>query len=186
MDDLSLSIDELSSRADVPVRTIRYYISEGLLPGPGTRGKGASYGEEHLLRLRLIRLLAEQRVPLAELRTRLAGVSAEQVRELLAQEAHRERELRRLAETQSPQDYVASLLARARAARTPASHAAPSAPDLPQPDVLSSTAPTWRHIELAPGVELHVRHDAERQQRPLIDRLLRAARQRAAGGAEPP
>ena len=54
-----MGIEELADLVGVPVRTVRYYIAEGLLPGPGTRGKGTVYGEEHLLRLRLIRLLAD-------------------------------------------------------------------------------------------------------------------------------
>ena len=31
-------IGELAKKADVSVRTIRYYISEGLLPSPQSRG----------------------------------------------------------------------------------------------------------------------------------------------------
>ena len=53
-DEAGLSIDELARSSELPVRTIRYYVAEGLLPGPGGRGKAATYGEDHLLRLRLI------------------------------------------------------------------------------------------------------------------------------------
>ena len=69
------TVEELADLVGVPVRTIRYYITEGLLPGPGTRGKGTVYTEEHLLRLRLIRLLADQRVPLAQIREQVAALS---------------------------------------------------------------------------------------------------------------
>src|SRR5690242_10862011 len=51
------TIEELAEQVGTPVRTIRFYIAEGLLSGPGTRGKAASYSGEHLLRLRLIRRL---------------------------------------------------------------------------------------------------------------------------------
>ncbi len=61
------TIDELAARADVPIRTVRFYIAEGLLPGASTRGKGASYTQEHLDRLQLIRLLAARHLPLAEI-----------------------------------------------------------------------------------------------------------------------
>src|SRR5215210_5590262 len=81
-----MSIEELAAHASVRVRTIRFYVAEGLLPGPGARGRAAAYGEEHLLRLRLIRRLAERHVPLAEMRGRLAGLSLDEVRTLLDEE----------------------------------------------------------------------------------------------------
>ncbi|HEX2171461.1 MAG TPA: MerR family transcriptional regulator, partial [Dehalococcoidia bacterium] len=117
-----LTIEELAERGGVSVRTIRFYISEGLLPSSGGRGKAAAYGEEHLLRLRLIRRLGEQRVPLAEQRERLSRLSLEDVRALLAEEDQRSAELERARTTPSPREYVAGLLERARAAR----QAAPS------------------------------------------------------------
>jgi DNA-binding transcriptional MerR regulator len=52
-------IRELAERAGVSVRTVRYYIQEGLLPAPDTQGRFASYTEEHLDRLELIRRLKE-------------------------------------------------------------------------------------------------------------------------------
>ena len=50
-EDRGRTIGRLASRVGVSLRTIRYYISSALLPGPGTRGKGEAYGEDHLLRL---------------------------------------------------------------------------------------------------------------------------------------
>ncbi|MCL4562693.1 MAG: MerR family transcriptional regulator, partial [Chloroflexi bacterium] len=52
-----LLIHELARRAGVSVRTIRYYIEEGLLPPPGNLGRYSLYGEEYLDRLELIRQL---------------------------------------------------------------------------------------------------------------------------------
>src|SRR5436190_19922923 len=83
-----IGIEELAERAGVRVRTVRFYIAEGLLPGPGARGRAAAYGEEHLLRLRLIRRLAERHVPLAELRGLLSSLPLDQVRALMG-DAHR-------------------------------------------------------------------------------------------------
>ena len=75
----------------MPVRTIRFCfsIAQGLLPGPQGRGKAAAYREEHLLRLQLIRRLSEQRVPLAEIRARVAPLALEEVRALLGEEERR-------------------------------------------------------------------------------------------------
>lgn len=122
-----LSVEELAETADVPVRTIRYYISEGLLPGPGSRGKQATYGEEQLARLRLIRRLAERRVPLAQMRKLLAPLHLEDVRALLAEEDRRAAALERAERTASPKDYVAGLLQQARAMR----EAPPERPSAP-------------------------------------------------------
>jgi len=112
--DRSLTVDELASAAAVPVRTVRYYIAEGLLPSPGARGKNASYTTDHLLRLRLIRLLTGQRVPLAEIRERLASLSAYDVRSLLASETRHQADLSEAASAPSPKAYLSTLLNRAR------------------------------------------------------------------------
>ncbi len=43
-----LSIKELGNRSGVPIRTIRYYQTEGLLPPPALNGKFAVYSSTHL------------------------------------------------------------------------------------------------------------------------------------------
>src|SRR5262245_11099464 len=188
--DGELSIEELAARVDVPVRTVRYYIAEGLLPGPGARGRAAAYGEEHLLRLRLIRRLVEQRVPLAEIRQRLGSLALAEVAALLVEEERHSARLQRAAAGPSPRDYVAALLARAGSPSPPA--------PLPPPAkgrVLREAGPSWTpsrpwtRWELAPGVELHVRADASEDQRRLVQRLLQAAQDGRGGrdraGEEP-
>src|SRR5438876_4354488 len=107
-----MSIEELAARAGVRVRTVRFYVAEGLLPGPGARGRAAAYGEEHLLRLRLIRRLAERHVPLAEIRARLAYLSLDEMRALLAEEDRRAVILATAAGAEAASDYVGALLRR--------------------------------------------------------------------------
>ncbi len=55
-----MRISELSQASGVPVPTIKYYLREGLLP-PGERRapNQATYGDFHVHRLRLIRVLIE-------------------------------------------------------------------------------------------------------------------------------
>ncbi len=178
-----LTLEELAEQVQVPVRTIRFYITEGLLPGPGTRGKGASYGEGHVLRLRLIRRLAEQHVPLAEMRALLGRLSLEEVQALLAEQERQAAELVRKAREPSPKDYVSVLLNRAQAARQGLSEEK-SAPPVPsaaaRSGVYSQRAgrasvlkgkEVWYRWELAPGVELHIKAEVENQYRQLIERL---------------
>lgn len=51
---------ELSRTSGVPVATVKYYLREGLLPpGAPTGPNQAEYGDEHVRRLRLIRVLRE-------------------------------------------------------------------------------------------------------------------------------
>ncbi|MFC4123388.1 MerR family transcriptional regulator [Nocardia rhizosphaerae] len=55
-----MRISELSERSGIAVATIKYYLREGLLPpGERTGPNQASYGEQHLRRLRLVRALIE-------------------------------------------------------------------------------------------------------------------------------
>jgi DNA-binding transcriptional MerR regulator len=195
-DEAGLSIEELARRGDLPVRTIRYYIAEGLLPGPDGRGKAATYGEEHLLRLRLIRRLTGQYVPLAEIRARLAGLGPDDLRALLATEEDRATTLAEAAREPSPKEYIAALLQRAGAgaparnlkADAPPRPAAPAPMPAPPaaerrrdspPTLAASAAPAqaWERWVLEPGVELHVRRDVAERRASLIERLVAAARQ---------
>ena len=80
----------------------------------------------------------------------------------------REAALRRASQT-SPQDYISGLLNQARRAQSPAEPNQLRAP--PTPD--SEEPPSWRRLQLAPGVELHVRTDAVKDQAALIEELLK-------------
>jgi DNA-binding transcriptional MerR regulator len=162
-----LGISRLAQDAGVPVRTVRFYIASRLLPSPEGRGRSAAYTEEHLDRLRLIRTLAEQRVSLAEIRETVTPLDAEEVRRILAREQRRSTD-ETSARSRSPREYVSALLDRAR---HPSS--APS-----QADALVTSAAirrpepaTWRRIELADGLELHVRADTPRDFRALVERI---------------
>lgn len=52
-----LTVDELSGRVGLTVRTLRFYASRGLMPPPIRRGRVGYYGAEHIARLDLIREL---------------------------------------------------------------------------------------------------------------------------------
>lgn len=52
---MKLSLQQLAERADVPGRTVRFYIQKGLLPGPEGEKRGAYYTEAHLAELLRIR-----------------------------------------------------------------------------------------------------------------------------------
>ena len=73
-DDQGYSITELAALAGTTPRTVRYYVSTGLLPSPAQAGPATRYGDAHLRRLRLIRRLQGEHLPLAEIRSRLDGL----------------------------------------------------------------------------------------------------------------
>ena len=55
--ELTYSMSDLVQLTGLDARTIRYYISQGLLPKPLKRGRGADYSGIHLDRLKLIAVL---------------------------------------------------------------------------------------------------------------------------------
>ncbi|MET0296928.1 MAG: MerR family transcriptional regulator [Microbacterium sp.] len=62
-----MRISELSTRAGVPVATIKFYLREGLLhEGVRTSATQATYDDTHLQRLRIIRALIGSGVSVAE------------------------------------------------------------------------------------------------------------------------
>lgn len=170
-----LTIEELAERVGVPIRTIRFYITEGLLPGPDRRGKAAVYGEEQLLRLRLVRLLSDRRVPLVEIRARMAPLSLDEIRTLLGEEEQIVIEQERRIQPPSPKAYVSSLLkgvARQVHETPEASYSVDPRRKVPQHE-------DWQRWELAPGIELHVRTNVSSRDRALVERLLKMAREHA-------
>lgn len=177
-DEPILSIEELAEQARVSPRTVRYYISEGLLPGPGARGKLASYGGDHLTRLRLIRRLLDQGMPLVKVKGILGSLDPAEVRELLREEDERTATLNRAAESPSPREYVSELLRQAQArgqkpglSPSTSRGVAPKRVPLPSGGVTSSPT-AWERIEIAPGVELSVRADVAARFRTILDRFI--------------
>jgi DNA-binding transcriptional MerR regulator len=70
----AITVTQLSERTGVPVRRIRYYVSEGLLPPPVGRGRASYYTSAHLERLQHIIALREVNLSLDEIRERLGDV----------------------------------------------------------------------------------------------------------------
>lgn len=174
IDPESLDLAQLSARAGVSSRTVRYYIQQGLLPSPDARGPGAHYGAEHLDRLLLIRRLQRQHLPLAEIRRRIEALDAHQVRLLLAAPASSSRN--------SASEYIRDALSVAAASFHDAHGLRPSLRE-PLPDEPESRKPKslsarsqWERLILAPDVELHVRRPLSREQNRQVERLAEAAR----------
>ena len=72
-----MTLAEIAESAGLPARTVRYYIARGLLPGPVKSGRGATYLEDHLARLKEIQRLQADGHTLADIGGALDGGPAE-------------------------------------------------------------------------------------------------------------
>ncbi len=77
------SIAELEEQTGFTSRTIRYYVSKGLLPPAHGRGPTATYDLSHLLRLRAIQRRRSEGVTLEEIKAQLDDMSDDDIAALL-------------------------------------------------------------------------------------------------------
>lgn len=168
-----LDLPGLSDRTKISPRTIRFYIQQGLIPAPDARGPGAHYGLEHVDRLRLIKRLQQEHLPLSEIRRRIEKLSPDDVKRILAAEPERVPD--------SARDYVRRVLSEGigsvKAAEPLAtySRSAPLPRDRTRPTLAARSQ--WERFAFAPDVELHVRRPVSREDNRKIERLLEAARE---------
>lgn len=169
-------LHELSDLSGVSARTIRYYTQLGLLPSPGS-GPGVRYGRGHLDRLRLVRILQSQHLPLHVIADTLAGLDDEAVRASLA-----DAEKQPPPPTNSAAEYIQAVLTREPITTPYASSKHPTVTPRfalvkAESPTLSSRRENWERIAITPDIELHVRRPLSREMNRRIERLLAAARQ---------
>ena len=165
-------MQDLSDRSGIPVRTIRFYITERILAGPEGRGSATFYTEEHLTRLLLVREMSLQRLPLTEIRERLELVSSAELGQMLSDAQQRGRS-EAATKAGSPKEYISAMLTQVREQRG----AYGPAPSVQSP-LASAASPRdlWRRIRLRPGIELHVSLEAERTDAEMIEQIEELAR----------
>ena|SRR5690349_5694044 len=182
------TLTELADLAGVSPRTVRYYISQGLIAVDVAPGPGPKYDDSHLARIRLIKRLQAEHLPLAEIRHRLEGLSDQEVLTVAEEPVP--------PPPDSALEYIRSLSAPSHRP-APAPAAAVEAPRaialysrnfVAEPAVPASSshqAPDqparlersqWERIDLAPDIELHVRRPLARQTAKQVDRLISIAR----------
>jgi DNA-binding transcriptional MerR regulator len=166
------TIDELADLAGVTVRTVRYYVSQGLLPVDVTPGPGPKYDDGHLARLRLVKRLQRDHLPLAEIRRRLEDLPDDEIERLATDEP--------APPPDSALDYIRRVTAPVKAAEAPALYrmvAPPPPPSAPTPREHRVERSQWERIELAPDIELHIRRPLPRAMGKQVDRLVVIARE---------
>jgi DNA-binding transcriptional MerR regulator len=171
-------IHELAQRAGISVRTIRYYIEEGLLPQPSYQGKYSYYTLNYLDRLELIRRLKESYLPLREIREIMSTLTDEDVQAKLKEQSNPNQVI--FEQSPPPQisrkpgqealRYINQLMedqSRYKSKRTDNKTqsnfigqkevSAQTKFSSPEASTGMSDEETWQRISLAPGVELHLR-----------------------------
>lgn len=81
------TLSDLERETGVNARTIRYYISEGLLQPAYGRGPSATYDPDHLLRLQLIQRLKDERLSLKDIKERLSHLTPNDIAVMLKVQA---------------------------------------------------------------------------------------------------
>lgn len=188
-DDARYTLTELAALAGVTPRTVRYYLSQGLLTAVGVSGPGAKYDDAHLARLRLIKQLQAEHQPLAEIRHRLSVIDDATVVELVDPTPDPPSDsaleyLHRIRSSETRPVALGGPVARLyRMAAPPAepellqSVPAPSAPAAPAPSAPARVERSqWERIGLGPDVEIHIRRPLPRTTAKRVDRLVEIAR----------
>lgn len=192
MVDEELLIHELAQRAGISIRTIRYYIEEGLLPQPNYQGKYSYYSMNFLDRLELIRRLKESYLPLREIREIMSSLTDDEVRLKLQESSLSNPKVfsqpQPAQSTEKPGEealkYINRLMDNQTRYKTkgmtdktqPFSIHQPELPVQPKfsPENRSALSgeETWLRISLAPGVELHLRRPLEPQAELRVRQLI--------------
>jgi Ca-activated chloride channel family protein len=144
-------LSELAEEAGVSPRTVRYYVQRGLLPAPPFRGPDTVYGEEHLIRLKAIRVLQARFLPLDAIQVELRRLSPDELRRLAESDA-----------TPTPPTYTPPPPTLTHRVRVPVDPGM-----FPRPEVMAR----YQRWELAPGLELHVSEGADAKVRALAERV---------------
>lgn len=171
VDDERFSLQELAEEAGVSTRTVRYYITEGLLEPPVLAGHRSYYTRGQRDRLVAIGLLKDAFFPLREIRKRLSGVDDDQlvalIEELRGSQPERSRSLRE-APAESASAYLDRVMEKPLLARMPAPAPLPSAPD--------PVEQRWRRIAIGDEAELTITDDLFTRKRERVEALIEWAR----------
>ena len=192
-----LTLQALSAETGVEPRTIRSYVEKGVLPGPESLGRGATYPRETLDRLKVLQLLrdANRTLTLDQIRVLLHGIGPSQMRAIAAGDLRIGAVIDSdaIGASQSPKtaalDYLRSLRGSPslKARTTPSRQTAAPADD--QLPVLENAAralaalvglpassrsargENWYRISLTPDIELSVRGEFDTEQLAQLHRI---------------
>ncbi|MFH2040036.1 MAG: MerR family transcriptional regulator [Chloroflexota bacterium] len=196
------TLEDLEKLSGMSIRTLRFYIQEGLLPGPDTRGKYARYSKDHLDILRFIDRLKEMHMPLKKIRHLLETMSNEDIERIIRSQTEQNltfsspqlfnkvenwEDKNNKTERSSALEYIRNLENLQDGLKINDNNIrfmAPSAPpQVPAPhnNVYKSrslkSGETWQRIHLAEGVDLQIRQPMDKEKEKAVEDLIDTARQ---------
>lgn len=170
------SIGELAKLSGTTVRTIRYYVSEGLLPSPVKKGTYGYYGQSHLNRLKLISMWRDERKTLAEINDFMETMPEEEQKKTLKTIRERNPQIQNLRSSSISNLMVDPV----------SSVGIPSPGEDEVLDQLAASASSsaseiigddhWIRKELVEGVELHYKAGASEGMQIAIDNIVASGR----------
>ncbi|CAN5407866.1 hypothetical protein BH09CHL1_BH09CHL1_16120 [soil metagenome] len=184
MDDERYSLQELAENAGVSTRTVRYYITEGLLEPPILAGHRSYYSTAHLNRLTVIGLLKDAFLPLREIRRRLAGVVDDALPAMIAEldqsrrgeSAEPKARSRHLGEVSAEAQFdTASAYIHRLMEPAPAPLSVPRHSKI-VPPVPDPSERQWRRIAISDDAELTIASDLYNRKKVRVDALIEWAR----------
>ena len=158
---------ERGTVSEVPdERTVRYYLSEGLLsPAEEKQGTASVFGYRHLLQLLVVKKLQSEHLPIRKIKELVDGRVERDLERLLGVNeggATAKNDALKYLETLLTAQASPSRQSHASRPQQPpgamASRAMLSLPAQPAPPPQQS-AGTWQRFEIEPGLELHMRGD---------------------------
>ncbi|BCY16842.1 MAG: MerR family transcriptional regulator [Chloroflexi bacterium] len=168
MQEEQYQISELANITGHTVRTIRYYMDEGLLPQPVIQGRYAYFGDSYIPRLKLIQRLKDAYLPLREIRRILDSLNDEQIKDYAEKDDLSELGVSALIPpaTLGAVGYIESVLKnqnreRIRESQNRQSFLSSKSNAVTNDSGRSSNrlekeGTQWRRIELRKGIELHI------------------------------
>jgi DNA-binding transcriptional MerR regulator len=191
------TLEDLENMSGLSLRTLRFYIQEGLLPGPDTRGKFARYSQNHLNTIHFIDRLKKVHMPLKQIRHLLETMSNEDIERIIQSqtggniifsspqlfiEEDNSGKLKGDQNKSSALEYIRSLENLQGSLKVNESNTRYYAPPAPSRVPASlKEAPTiqpvkdgetWQRIHLADGLELQVREPIGKEQEQVVTELI--------------
>ena len=154
--DLAREYSENFPQDPVNVRTLRFYISEGLIPGPGRVGPGRHYTEKHLVLLETIKNMQKTGTSIDEIKLRLSQVGPDDLLDTLA----KPEELTRLIGR-----GIQNLRPNSRPLNTSFTEG-----------VSSTAGETWKRYQLTQGVEVFIEEELTLGRNEELDNWLNAGK----------
>jgi DNA-binding transcriptional MerR regulator len=166
METKNYSIAELEHLSGFPRRTIHFYVREKMISPASSKGGPAKYGEDHLLRLQMIRVLQSSHLRLDGIREALNSMDTTEMRRTIgdAEGTRREWDSEAVstwvaAKPESHRDLAADHVSRVSNMLAGLKRAAPQ-------------VESWQRMTIADGIEVNLRDNVPEEAKKLLHQMI--------------